>query len=90
VTPRRSGRWEARIPGVQVSGAALAEIGLAIAPRRTLTAAVILVEALYSDRGSPNHGSTLASKRVMAQIRSPVRVSTNRPVPWRMPPGPRR
>jgi hypothetical protein len=29
-----------------------------------------------SDRGSPNHGSTLASKRVMAQIRSPARVST--------------
>jgi hypothetical protein len=28
------------------------------------------------DRGSPNHGSTLASKRVMAQIRSPARVST--------------
>jgi hypothetical protein len=31
---------------------------------------------LGSDRGSPNHGSTLASKRVMAQIWSPVRVST--------------
>jgi hypothetical protein len=29
-----------------------------------------------SDRGSPNHGSTLSSKRVMAQIRSPVRVRT--------------
>src|SRR5947207_432806 len=28
------------------------------------------------DRGSPNHGSTLASKRVMPQIRSPARVST--------------
>jgi hypothetical protein len=34
-----------------------------------------------SDRGSPNHGSTLLSKRVMAQIRSPVRVRTRRPVP---------
>jgi alpha-galactosidase len=44
--PSRSGLWEARIPGVQVSGAALAEIGLAIAPQRTLTAAVVLVEAL--------------------------------------------
>ena len=44
--PRRSGLWEARIPGVQVSGAALAEIGLAIAPQRALTAAVVLVEAL--------------------------------------------
>ena len=44
--PRRSGLWEARIPGVRVSGAALAEIGLAIAPQRTLTAAVVLVEAL--------------------------------------------
>ena len=32
--------------GLQVSGAALAEIGLAIAPQRTLTAAVVLVEAL--------------------------------------------
>ena len=30
----------------------------------------------YSDRGSPNQGSTPASKRVMAQIRSPARVST--------------
>ena len=44
--PRRSGLWEARIPGVRVSGAALAEIGLAIAPQRTLTAAVVLIEAL--------------------------------------------
>ena len=44
--PRRSGLWEVRIPGVQVSGAALAEIGLAIAPQRALTAAVVLVEAL--------------------------------------------
>jgi imidazolonepropionase-like amidohydrolase len=40
---------------------------------------------LGSDRGSPNHGSTLFSKRVMAQIRSPESVSTKRPVPWRMP-----
>jgi hypothetical protein len=31
---------------------------------------------LGSDRGSPNHGSTLASKRVMAQIWLPARVST--------------
>ena len=31
---------------------------------------------LGSDRGSPNHGSTLASKRVMAQIWPPARVST--------------
>ncbi len=31
---------------------------------------------LGSDRGSPNHGSTLLSKRVMAQIRSSARVST--------------
>jgi len=29
-----------------------------------------------SERGSPNHGMTLASKRVMPQIRSPARVST--------------
>jgi hypothetical protein len=32
---------------VQVSGAALAEIGQAIAPQRALTAAVVLVEALW-------------------------------------------
>ena len=31
---------------------------------------------LGSDRGSPNHGSTLASKRVMAQTWPPARVST--------------
>jgi hypothetical protein len=31
---------------------------------------------LGSDRGSPNHGSTLASKRVMPQIWPPARVST--------------
>ena len=31
---------------------------------------------LGSDRGSPNHGSTLASKRVRAQIWPPARVST--------------
>jgi len=35
-------------------------------------------------------GAGLFSKRVMAQIRSPVRVRTNRPVPWRMPVGARR
>ena len=50
------------------------------------TAGISVVEAksldrssgyrLGSDRGSPNHGSTLASKRVMAQIWSPARVST--------------
>jgi hypothetical protein len=45
---------------------------------------------LGSDRGSPNHGSTLLSKRVMAPIRSPVRVRTMRPTPWRMPEGARR
>jgi hypothetical protein len=45
---------------------------------------------LGSDRGSPNDGSTLLSKRVMAQIRSPVRVRTSRPIPWRMPVGARR
>ena len=29
-----------------------------------------------SDRGSPNHGSTVLSKRVMARIRSPARLRT--------------
>ena len=42
---RRAGLVDARIPGVEVSGAALAEIGLAIPAQRTLTAAVILIEA---------------------------------------------
>lgn len=41
---------------------------------------------LESDRGRPNDGSTLLSKRVKARTRSPVRVSTRTPVPWRMPP----
>jgi hypothetical protein len=40
---------------------------------------------LGSDRGSPNHPSTPSSKRVMAQTRSPLRVRTNRPTPWRTP-----
>ena len=43
-----------------------------------------------SERGSPNHGSTLASKRVMPQIWPPARVSTQKAVAWRMPSGPRR
>ncbi len=43
--PRRSGAADARLPTVQVSGAALAEIGLAIPPQRPLTAAVLLIEA---------------------------------------------
>jgi alpha-galactosidase len=43
--PRRSGLDEPGIPVVRVSGAALGEIGLTIAPRRALTALVILVEA---------------------------------------------
>jgi hypothetical protein len=42
------------------------------------------------ERGSPNHGSTLASKRVMARMRRPARVSTQKPVAWPMPAGPRR
>lgn len=45
---------------------------------------------LGSDRGSPNHGSTLVSKRVTEQILSPARVRTRRPVPWRTPEGARR
>ncbi|HEY2266069.1 MAG TPA: alpha-galactosidase [Streptosporangiaceae bacterium] len=43
---RRSGLDEPGIPAIRVSGAALTGIGLAIAPRRALTAAVILIEAL--------------------------------------------
>jgi hypothetical protein len=43
--PRRGGLAESGIPVIEASGAALGEIGLAIAPRRALTAAVILIEA---------------------------------------------
>jgi len=42
---RRLGAADARLPAVQVSGAALTEIGLAIPPQRTLTAVVLLIEA---------------------------------------------
>ena len=42
---RRSGLEESGVPGIEVSGAALGEIGLAIAPRRTLSATVVLIEA---------------------------------------------
>ena len=44
--PRRNGLGEAGLPDMRVAGAALSEIGLAIAPQRTLTAAIIFVEAL--------------------------------------------
>jgi len=52
-----------------------------------------LAIAVYSDRrerGSPKCGSTLVSKRVMAQILVSLRVSTMRPLPWLTPSGPRR
>ncbi len=44
--PRRAGLADDQIPGAEVSGAALAEIGLAIPAQRALTALVVLVEAL--------------------------------------------
>jgi alpha-galactosidase len=44
--PRRDGLAEGGLADVEVSGTALAEIGLAIPAQRTLTAAVILVEAI--------------------------------------------
>jgi hypothetical protein len=40
---------------------------------------------LGNDRGSPNHGRTVFSKRVIALISSPARVRTKRPTPWLMP-----
>jgi alpha-galactosidase len=43
--PRRTNAADARLPAVQVSGAALAEIGLSISPQRTLTAVVLRIEA---------------------------------------------
>ena len=44
--PRRSWRGELPFPGLEASGAALAEIGLAVPPQRTLTARVFLIEAI--------------------------------------------
>ena len=44
--PRRTGLPDARIADIEVSGAALGEIGLAISPQRTLAALVILIEAI--------------------------------------------
>jgi len=43
---RREGLTDAGLPSIEVSGAALAEIGLAIPAQRTLTAVVIFIEAL--------------------------------------------
>jgi alpha-galactosidase len=43
--PRRPGMTEAALPALEVRGAALAEVGLAVPPRRALTAAVIAIEA---------------------------------------------
>ena len=59
----------------------------ALEPHRALAAQPGVAIGLASDRGSPNPGSRLFSKQVRAQIRSPARVSTRRPVPWRMPVG---
>ena len=50
---RRSALAEADAPGLEVSGAALAEIGLAISPQHTLTAVVVHIEALP---GAPAQG----------------------------------
>jgi hypothetical protein len=36
---------DARLPAVEVAGAALAGIGLAIPPQRPLTAVILLIEA---------------------------------------------
>ncbi len=44
--PRRRSRAEAGIPGMEASGAALAQIGLAIPAQRALTAVLVLIEAL--------------------------------------------
>ncbi len=43
--PRRAGLADSSVRGVEATGAALAEIGLAIPPQRTLTAGVLLIEA---------------------------------------------
>ena len=41
----RAGLVDEQIPGVEVSGAALAEIGLGIPPQRILAAAIIGIQA---------------------------------------------
>jgi alpha-galactosidase len=43
--PRRHARHHAPIPSVEVSGAALAQVGLAVPAQRALTALVVLIEA---------------------------------------------
>ena len=43
--PRRAGQSDTPIEDMEVSGAALAEIGLAIPVQRTLTGLVVLIEA---------------------------------------------
>jgi alpha-galactosidase len=43
--PRQAGATDARLSAVEVSGAALAGIGLAIPPQRPLTALILLIEA---------------------------------------------
>ena len=53
--PRRGGLTEAGVPGLEVSGAALAEIGLAIPPQRTLTAVMVHISALPLP-GAPAQG----------------------------------
>ena len=44
--PRRSGPADVPLPGLEVSGATLAEVGVAIPAQRPLTALVILAEAI--------------------------------------------
>lgn len=44
--PRRHGQADERMASIEVSGAALAEVGLAIPAQRTLTAEVIFIEAI--------------------------------------------
>jgi hypothetical protein len=44
--PRRAGLPDAPLNPVEVSGAALAEIGLAVPAQRTLTATVFCIEAV--------------------------------------------
>jgi hypothetical protein len=73
--------------------ASLASAAAAVLDGRSVVGSVATAQSLTTvnhqsgrDFGSPNHGSTLLSKRVKAEIRSPVSVRTNKPVPCRMPP----
>ena len=84
--PLMLGRGRMAMIGVRAEG----DTASVVDKRGTRVRVICALVSCYRrgrDRGSPNHGSTLLSKWVIAQMRSPVRVRTMRPVPYRMPVG---